>query len=437
MKITDLLEGVSNPVQFYPDLVHITGSHQAAIFLGQVLYWTGKQHNSDGWIYKTQEEWQLETELSEKEQKNARTKLTERFLVEERFVGIPRRLEYRANTNNINEAWEKWIPAMRLKKSIINALSEQSHLTKRGIKDSVLDEQIALLRKGLADCRKKGACPETIEKSIISQWAIMQSPTKGIRNLPQGDARIDHRAMQSIYTEITSEITSENLSFGNGQKKIQETPEFQEKTDRVELEAPSEKPISTPSASESLHKIKPPTNNSTPRVKGSAPAHVKTHQNNTNTDDDIVDAWMEDEGFHKFIADTHLAMTDYWRRSENVPQPKNGRGWIRKRKNNEAGRGEIQDQWELYQDAIANRVKSEAQIAPQPTPQQPPSQLQQVEDASREDKHATELKRYREKVNAKRRAQGLEELPDTVPDPTSPTFFEDVRASLRKITGQE
>lgn len=210
MKITDLLEGVGNPVQFYPDLVHITGSHQAAIFLGQLLFWTGKQRNPDGWIYKTQEDWELETELSEKEQRAARKHLTERGLTEERFKQIPRRLEYRINRDRINQAWDDWVPAMRIKRSLIELLKEQSILKARGVQDEVLDRQIDLLRKGFSDCRKKKANPENIENSISAQWEFMQQPDGQLCSDPMGGSTTAQAAELSIYTEITSEITSEN-----------------------------------------------------------------------------------------------------------------------------------------------------------------------------------------------------------------------------------
>ncbi|UTY30499.1 hypothetical protein [Treponema putidum] len=38
----------------------LKGDHCAALFLGQLIYWTGKGSDSDGWIYKTYQEWEEE-----------------------------------------------------------------------------------------------------------------------------------------------------------------------------------------------------------------------------------------------------------------------------------------------------------------------------------------------------------------------------------------
>lgn len=45
-------------------LIEFTGSLGAGLFLSQLLYWSGKTTNSDGWIFKTYAEWQDELTLS-------------------------------------------------------------------------------------------------------------------------------------------------------------------------------------------------------------------------------------------------------------------------------------------------------------------------------------------------------------------------------------
>lgn len=41
------------------------GDHKAAILLSQILYWSDKTKDKDGWFYKSYADWQLETGLSE------------------------------------------------------------------------------------------------------------------------------------------------------------------------------------------------------------------------------------------------------------------------------------------------------------------------------------------------------------------------------------
>jgi hypothetical protein len=84
------------------------------LFVCQLLYWTGKGDDPDGWIYKTREEWTWEIGFSRWEQESARRELRKRGLLEERFKGIPRRLEYRLKLEAINAAWEALHGAYRL-----------------------------------------------------------------------------------------------------------------------------------------------------------------------------------------------------------------------------------------------------------------------------------------------------------------------------------
>lgn len=209
MKISQLLEGIGNSIQFYPDLVPITGSHNATTFLGQLCYWTGKERKPDGWIYKTQEEWELETELSPKEQRVARKLLRERGLIEDRFIGIPRRLEYRLIQEALDAAWEMWIPAMRIKEHLRSLLAEDAALLKHGIADPVLKDKIAILRNALKRARTSPEEAETIEKSISDQTALMEMTKRHNKNDPSGTASSDDRAQLSIQPIDYSKTTQE------------------------------------------------------------------------------------------------------------------------------------------------------------------------------------------------------------------------------------
>lgn len=41
-------------------LKKLNGNHPAALFLAQLIYWTGKSQDTDGWIYKSYEDWENE-----------------------------------------------------------------------------------------------------------------------------------------------------------------------------------------------------------------------------------------------------------------------------------------------------------------------------------------------------------------------------------------
>ena len=69
----------------------------AGIFLRQLVYWTGRGHDPEGWIYKTQAEMEEETGLSRHWQRKARKILGSQGAIEERKRGIPRKLWYRVD----------------------------------------------------------------------------------------------------------------------------------------------------------------------------------------------------------------------------------------------------------------------------------------------------------------------------------------------------
>ena len=110
MKLTDFLSDVGRPVAYYPSLTKITGGVTSTLFLCQLLYWRGKGVDSEGWIYKTQEELTEETGLSRREQESARKSLIEKGLLEEHYARLDHKLFYRLNLEQLNNLWDSTIP---------------------------------------------------------------------------------------------------------------------------------------------------------------------------------------------------------------------------------------------------------------------------------------------------------------------------------------
>jgi hypothetical protein len=75
--------------------VRVTGNVHAALFLSQLKYWTPRGKNPNGWIYKTQVQWEDETGLTQAEQQTARKLLVKLGFLEEKLRGVPARLHYR------------------------------------------------------------------------------------------------------------------------------------------------------------------------------------------------------------------------------------------------------------------------------------------------------------------------------------------------------
>ena len=91
-------------IAFHRRLVDLTSSVKAALLLSQSVYWT--RHGRDiaqtgGWFHKTTEQWQMETGLSAKEQASAREVLRGLALLEDQRMGIPARLHFRLNVDEL------------------------------------------------------------------------------------------------------------------------------------------------------------------------------------------------------------------------------------------------------------------------------------------------------------------------------------------------
>jgi hypothetical protein len=87
------------PIAYHPILAKALGGVKQAVFVSQLLYWTGKGKRADGFIWKTQEEWTDETGLSAYEQRTARKHLVKSGVLQEKLKSVPARLYYRLNTD--------------------------------------------------------------------------------------------------------------------------------------------------------------------------------------------------------------------------------------------------------------------------------------------------------------------------------------------------
>jgi hypothetical protein len=95
---------LTRPIAFHPPLAEISGSVTAGILLSQMVYWSTRTKNKDGWFYKTREDWKQETALTRREQETARKMLKERGLIEEALRGVPATLHFRVLDENVEKA---------------------------------------------------------------------------------------------------------------------------------------------------------------------------------------------------------------------------------------------------------------------------------------------------------------------------------------------
>ena len=83
----------------------LKGDHCAALFLGQLIYWTGKGANPDGWIYKTYQEWEEELFIKTDKAMAIKKKLEELNLITTmvKKIGTTPVLHYKVNQETLIE----------------------------------------------------------------------------------------------------------------------------------------------------------------------------------------------------------------------------------------------------------------------------------------------------------------------------------------------
>lgn len=84
----------ARPIAYHVVFARVWGV-KAAILLGQLIYWHGKQADPNGWILKTAGEMEEETALTEREQETARASLIKAGAIEYSRRGLPAMPHYR------------------------------------------------------------------------------------------------------------------------------------------------------------------------------------------------------------------------------------------------------------------------------------------------------------------------------------------------------
>jgi hypothetical protein len=120
LKLTELLTDPGRPVAFYPRLRALTGSTNATVLLCQLIYWQGKQADTDGWIQKrveaaeddpdgaldaSNQSIEMETGLTYCEQATARRQLRDRGFLRERRDRADNWVYFQVDLEAVERAW--------------------------------------------------------------------------------------------------------------------------------------------------------------------------------------------------------------------------------------------------------------------------------------------------------------------------------------------
>lgn len=102
MKPSEMLKNTGRVIAYRPNLARLFGGVIAEVFFEQIFYWQDKTDSSLG-VYKTQEELEVETGLSRKEQETARKLLREKGVLIETYKRLEHRLYYKIDCDKLDE----------------------------------------------------------------------------------------------------------------------------------------------------------------------------------------------------------------------------------------------------------------------------------------------------------------------------------------------
>ena len=89
-----------NSIAYNPGLAEVLGSVEAAIFIGQLLYWNGLGKYKD-WTYKTMKDMQAETGLSRSQQERVIKECKSLELIQVKLKGIPATRHFQLNLKKL------------------------------------------------------------------------------------------------------------------------------------------------------------------------------------------------------------------------------------------------------------------------------------------------------------------------------------------------
>ncbi|HBL7117442.1 DNA-binding protein [Acinetobacter baumannii] len=132
--IIKLIEAMNEqPIAFNKHYVFLGCGVNGALMLSQLVYWTSRTKDSEGWIFKTHHEWTQETGLTRREQDTARATLKSLKFISEKKMGVPCRVYYRVERENLYQALIEYSESIDINSmhnsAILNAQNSHTECT--------------------------------------------------------------------------------------------------------------------------------------------------------------------------------------------------------------------------------------------------------------------------------------------------------------------
>ena len=195
MKPSEMLKNTGRVIAYRPNLARLFGGVIAEIFFEQIFYWQDKSDSELG-VYKTQEELEIETGLSRKEQETARKLLREKGVLIETHKRLEHRMYYKIDCEKLDE----------LLAALANDTNEHSRMPKSDIREcdkvtfvNTLDYNTRLHTNNPLPLNGESADAEPTE---------VGSRDKSYTDKKQNSIKVNYSAVAETYNTLVKELNS-------------------------------------------------------------------------------------------------------------------------------------------------------------------------------------------------------------------------------------
>jgi len=118
------------PVAYHPILAKVLGGVKPALFISQLMYWTPRARDKNGWIFKSANEFEEELGMTRREQETARKILVAKGVLRHKVKGVPPVSHYQIDFARLEELLPDGTVQFRQKRQIDFDESAKSISTK-------------------------------------------------------------------------------------------------------------------------------------------------------------------------------------------------------------------------------------------------------------------------------------------------------------------
>ena len=185
MNPSTMLKNTGRAIAYRPNLARLFGGVIAEIFFEQIFYWQDKADPVLG-VYKTQEELEIETGLSRKEQETARKLLREKGVLIETHKRLEHRMYYKIDCEKLDELLD----------TLANDTNEHSRMPESDIREG---DKVAFVNTRDYNTRLHTNTPLPPEGESAN--ADMEDESESSPAEQQESDRVDYSGIANAYNE--------------------------------------------------------------------------------------------------------------------------------------------------------------------------------------------------------------------------------------------